>query len=700
MLFFPGGLFGDDNVLDVLLGLGLRTSVSADTLIRSARHVESLMRTDQLKAYSQGKVLLSYLEVHASKWVIGNDLTKGADMIFSRAITKKRCDIPSHDSPEKFWNDLRMICWCPVLVTAPHPALPWPAVTAIVAPPKIVRLREDIWLVSASSRILDGECCSSFLSSSLGWSSPPSGSVIAAQLLELGKNNEIVTDQVLRKELAVAMPKIYSILITLIGLEEMDIVKAILEGSRWIWVGDGFSTVNEVVLNGQFHLAPYMRVIPVDLAVFRDLFLELGIKEYLKPVDYANILFKWPPKKGCSPLDTQELRATVLMAQSLAEIQFDHLNFKIYLPDLSSRLIPATDLVYNDAPWLLDLGENTYGNVSSASLMPTGNINNFVHGNISNDNAEKLGVRSLRRLLLAESSVSMNLSLSGVAEAFGQHEALTTRLKHIVEMYADGPGILFELVQNAEDAQASEVVFLLDKTQYGTSSILSPQMAEWQGPALYCFNDSVFSSQDLYAISRIGQDSKLDKPFAIGRFGLGFNCVYHFTDIPGFVSGENIVIFDPHASHLPGISPTHPGLRIKFVGRRILEQFPDQFTPFLHFGCDLQQPFPGTLFRFPLRNETMAHKSHIKKEKYSPDDVQLLLSSFIEVVSETLLFLHNIQKVSIFLKGGSDHDMQLIHRVSRHAINGLVKEPQPYHNLLSFVHGNQLKGIDRAQFKE
>ncbi|KAG0477770.1 hypothetical protein HPP92_012489 [Vanilla planifolia] len=495
------------------------------------------------------------------------------------------------------------------------------------------------------------------------------------------------------------MPKIYSILITLIGLEEMDIVKAILEGSRWIWVGDGFSTVNEVVLNGQFHLAPYMRVIPVDLAVFRDLFLELGIKEYLKPVDYANILFQMAAKKGCSPLDTQELRATVLMAQSLAEIQFDHLNFKIYLPDLSSRLIPATDLVYNDAPWLLDLGENTYGNVSSASLMPTGNINNFVHGNISNDNAEKLGVRSLRRLLLAESSVSMNLSLSGVAEAFGQHEALTTRLKHIVEMYADGPGILFELVQNAEDAQASEVVFLLDKTQYGTSSILSPQMAEWQGPALYCFNDSVFSSQDLYAISRIGQDSKLDKPFAIGRFGLGFNCVYHFTDIPGFVSGENIVIFDPHASHLPGISPTHPGLRIKFVGRRILEQFPDQFTPFLHFGCDLQQPFPGTLFRFPLRNETMAHKSHIKKEKYSPDDVQLLFSSFIEVVSETLLFLHNIQKVSIFLKGGSDHDMQLIHRVSRHAINGLVKEPQPYHNLLSFVHGNQLKGIDRAQFK-
>lgn len=67
-----------------------------------------------------------------------------------------------------------------------------------------------------------------------------------------------------------------------------------------------------------------------------------------------------------------------------------------------------------------------------------------------------------------------------------------------------------------------------------------------------------FKPQDPYAISRIGQDSKLYKPFSIGRFGLGFYCVYHFTDIPGFVSGENIVIFDPHAFDLPGISPSPP----------------------------------------------------------------------------------------------------------------------------------------------
>ncbi|XP_008803352.1 sacsin [Phoenix dactylifera] len=698
---FPSGLFQEPGVLDMLLLLGLRTSVSTDTIIQSARQVESLMHKDQLKAYSRGKVLLSYLEVNPVKWLhnMPNDSQSRVNGMFSKVATALRPrDMPIEADLEKFWSDLRMICWCPVLVTAPHPALPWPSVSSMVAPPKLVRLQVDMWLVSASTRILDGECSSSALSFSLGWSSPPSGSVIAAQLLELGKNNEIVTDQALRQELALAMPKVYSLLTNLIGSDEMDIVKAVLEGCRWIWVGDGFATVNEVVLNGHLHLVPYIRVIPVDLAVFRELFLELGIKEFLNPTDYTNILYRMAMRKGSTPLDVEELRMTALVVQHLAETQFQDLQVQIYLPDVSSRLLPSSDLVFNDAPWLLDVGESAFGDTSNVALNSMRNVHNFVHGNISNDVAEKLGVRSLRGLLLAESSDSVNLSLSGVAEAFGQHEALTTRLKHIVEMYADGPGILFELVQNAEDAQASEVVFLLDKTQYGTSSILSPEMAEWQGPALYCFNDSVFSPQDLYAISRIGQDSKLEKPFAIGRFGLGFNCVYHFTDIPGFVSGENIVIFDPHACYLPGISPTHPGLRIRFVGRRILEQFPDQFTPFLHFGCDLQQSFPGTLFRFPLRGETAASRSQIKKEKYAPEDVELLFSSFSEVVSETLLFLRNVKKITLFVKDGTGHEMQLIHHVSRHNISRLVKEPHPLHSMLNFMHGNRRSGTDRDQF--
>ncbi|KAG2569738.1 hypothetical protein PVAP13_7NG437900 [Panicum virgatum] len=697
---FPHGLFQNPDVLDMLLCLGLRTSVSTDTIIQSARQIDSLVNIDQQKAHSRGKVLLSYLEVHAHKWYVNklSDGRKKVNMLAKVTTALRPRDKSWEFDLEKFWSDLRMICWCPVLVTAPSPALPWPSVSSMVAPPKQVRMQEDMWIVSASSRILDGECTSSALSFSLGWLSPPSGSIIAAQLLELGKNNEIVTDQVLRQELALVMPKIYSLLTSLIGSDEMDIVKVVLEGCRWIWVGDGFAKADEVVLSGHLHLAPYIRVVPIDLAVFKDLFLELGIKEHLHPVDYASILSRMAIRKASASLEAEELRTAILVVQHLAEFRFQDQQTQIYLPDSSSRLCLSSELVFNDAPWLLDFGHDISGTASSMALSSKKYVHNFVHGNISNDVAERLGVRSLRRLLLAESSDSMNLSLSGVAEAFGQHEDLTTRLKHIVEMYADGSGILFELVQNAEDAKASEVVFLLDKTQYGTSSILSPEMAEWQGPALYCFNDSVFSPQDLYAISRIGQDSKLEKPFAIGRFGLGFNCVYHFTDIPGFVSGENIVMFDPHACYLPGISPSHPGLRIKFVGRRILDQFPDQFTPFLHFGCNLQEPFPGTLFRFPLRNEAAASRSQIKREQYAPQDVEMLFSSFSEVVSEALLFLRNVKKVTLYVKENNSQDMRLVHYVSKHNSYQMAKEPHALNTMLAFIHGNQPSGMDRNQF--
>ncbi|KZV50624.1 sacsin [Dorcoceras hygrometricum] len=697
---FPSGKFCDSGILDMLQALGLKRTVSVEVVIESARHVERLMHENQEIANSKGKILLSYLEVNAFKWLPDPpaDDQGTVNRIFLRAANAFKSRQFQSDL-EKFWNDLRLISWCPVHVSPPHISLPWPTASSMVAPPKLVRLYSDMWLVSASMRILDGECSSSALSYQLGWSNPPGGSVVAAQLLELGKNNEIVSDPFLRQELALAMPRIYSNLMSLLGSDEIDIVRAVLEGCRWIWVGDGFATSNEVVLNGPLNLAPYIRVMPIDLAAFSDLFLELGIQECLRPSDYANILYRMAMKKGTVPLDSHEISSVVFIAHHLAEAHFQEDQAHLYLPDVSGRLYSAADLVYNDAPWLLDFegSDNLFGS-TKISLGAKQTIHKFVHGNISHDVAEKLGVRSFRRLLLAESSDSMNLSLSGAAEAFGQHEALTTRLRHILEMYADGPSVLFELVQNAEDAGASSVSFLLDKTNYGTSSLLSREMADWQGPALYCFNDSVFSSQDLYAISRIGQENKLEKPFAIGRFGLGFNCVYHFSDIPTFVSGENIVMFDPHACNLPGISASHPGLRIKFVGRKILEHFPDQFSPFLHFGCDLQHSFPGTLFRFALRNSSAASRSQIKKEICAPADVLSLFSSFSEVVSETLLFLRNVQTVSIFVKEGPDSAMQLLHHVGKECLVEPDARKNPFNDIFSFMYGSQQDKLSKDQF--
>jgi sacsin len=83
------------------------------------------------------------------------------------------------------------------------------------------------------------------------------------------------------------------------------------------------------------------------------------------------------------------------------------------------------------------------------------------------------------------------------------------------------------------------VKILLNTHSYGTRSLLDPRMADWQGPSLCVFNDAAFTERDFQNVARIGQASKLDKLGTTGRFGLGFNAVYHFTDLPQVPARES-----------------------------------------------------------------------------------------------------------------------------------------------------------------
>jgi sacsin len=164
------------------------------------------------------------------------------------------------------------------------------------------------------------------------------------------------------------------------------------------------------------------------------------------------------------------------------------------------------------------------------------------------------------------------------------------------------------LIQNADDAGATVVRIMLDENSYECESLLNPSMAPLQGPALLVTNDAKFSEADFRSLASIGQGSKLDKLTATGRFGLGFNSVYHVTDTPSLVSGESLIIFDPHTTFVPGATLSQPGLRMKFHGSSLRKTFPDQFIPFEFFGCDMSSAYNGTLFRFPLRTGSQARK--------------------------------------------------------------------------------------------
>lgn len=117
-----------------------------------------------------------------------------------------------------------------------------------------------------------------------------------------------------------------------------------------------------------------------------------------------------------------------------------------------------------------------------------------------------------------------------------------------------------EYIANADDCGASEITFRLDTKTYDKKDLLADGLASQQGPALLVYNDkgesracrdcpmliaaSVFSEKDFEGLKRVGRGSKRDDPEAIGKFGRGSQTMYHWTDVPMILSGENLAILE------------------------------------------------------------------------------------------------------------------------------------------------------------
>ena len=88
-----------------------------------------------------------------------------------------------------------------------------------------------------------------------------------------------------------------------------------------------------------------------------------------------------------------------------------------------------------------------------------------------------------------------------------------------------------ELIQNADDAGASRVKFLVDSRQHprDPGGLWKPSLSPFQGPALLAWNNSVFSENDWKNIGKMHQSQKEEDLLKVGRFGLGFQSVHHLT---------------------------------------------------------------------------------------------------------------------------------------------------------------------------
>ncbi|XP_041806193.1 sacsin-like [Chelmon rostratus] len=227
-------------------------------------------------------------------------------------------------------------------------------------------------------------------------------------------------------------------------------------------------------------------------------------------------------------------------------------------------------------------------------------------------------------------------------------------LKDILRRYPDGGQILKELIQNADDARATEVVFIHDERSYGTESLWTDELGEYQGPALYAYNNASFTDDDWQGIVTAGRSIKRNDPNKVGRFGIGFNSVYHITDVPCVFSSGHLGFMDPQEKIFGERNEDFLWSLDDAEDQEALMTMHDQFQPFRDIVSLVSkqewseivtedQRFDGTIFRFSLRNK----KSDISDNLYDSNRVADLFDSFIADADLSLLFLKNVTSVSL-----------------------------------------------------
>lgn len=124
--------------------------------------------------------------------------------------------------------------------------------------------------------------------------------------------------------------------------------------------------------------------------------------------------------------------------------------------------------------------------------------------------------------------------------------------------------------------------------------------------------------------------------------------MYHLTDLPSFVSDKYVVLFDPQGEYLPNVSAANPGKRLDYVSTSAISLYKDQFLPYCAFGCDMKKPFPGTLFRFPLRKADQVAASRLSRQAYLEDDISVMFLQLYKEAVFSLLFLKNIIAIEMY----------------------------------------------------
>eukprot|EP01105_Mastigella_eilhardi_P027626 TRINITY_DN862_c0_g2_i1.p1 TRINITY_DN862_c0_g2~~TRINITY_DN862_c0_g2_i1.p1 ORF type:complete len:4609 (-),score=1093.39 TRINITY_DN862_c0_g2_i1:88-13881(-) len=656
----PAPPFLTQRVRDVLVLLGMQRHFTRGSIIKIAtaisREKESPGRTQR------AQTLLAYLETH-TEWFLPPKKTATDFLRLSRGGSD---DV----SEQEFTRAMRTIPFLPTVQQPPLPDMPWHQTHDLV-PAAAVRPAEDTWLVCAALHVLDAPVAA--LKRFMGWDGPPHTRVLVLQLLSLAAFFGTLAQEArapLTAHLDETVPLMYRLLAASGLSEDSEAVKGGLTGRPCVWLGGCFAVPASVALSSLFDCEPFLHVLPSALEPFATLFRAVGLKSSFADADYAGVLRAIAEAAGGETLPQPRLLLSLAIALYLADSPGVATLGDIFTPSASGCIFRASALTYDDQHW------------APADSATKKNFT-FVHPDISNDRAVRLSVKSLCAQILAAHCDILALKNS---DDHQPKESVISHIHSVVNDYKDDVGVLLELIQNAEDAGATQLTFHLVDLTFESKSLLCPAMAEWQGPALYCYNDSIFSPLDLDNLSVVGQSTKRHVCSAIGKHGVGLCSAYGITDMISIVSGKHAVFIDPQGSYLGG----REFVKTDTTTGHLEREFPDQFYPFVHMGVDFASgPFKGTIFRFPLRSDSAAAKSGIRRAIFTVDQALDMLECFQQTLPDSVVFLQHISNMKAlytYIQQGEDgtapsvvtdqiFECKLGREQKEHPIEALCRQP-------------------------
>lgn len=146
--------------------------------------------------------------------------------------------------------------------------------------------------------------------------------------------------------------------------------------------------------------------------------------------------------------------------------------------------------------------------------------------------------------------------------------------------------------------------------------------------------------------------------------------------MPSILSGDSLLILDPHFTWSREVSPGDPGGPVyEFTEASEDLDMCGQLTGFESILKDFQNRFEGTIIRLPLRTKSQAAKSKIVPDKStSGGEIIEVFKLFSDELVESLLFLRNVHSIVLRIDDDIYAKVESTTGASHHETKGIINK--------------------------